>query len=81
MKTGLFISLSPLLVVVLGGSLLMLAEAFSHHREEHDARNAGPSSELAIGTMLTLFTGRSSRPSSRSSAPRPSTAARTSRPG
>ena len=57
MKTGLLLSLSPLLVVVLGGSLLMLAEAFSHHREEHEARNAGPSSELALGTMLTLFAG------------------------
>jgi NADH-quinone oxidoreductase subunit N len=56
-KTGLFLSISPLLVVVLGGALLMLAEAFSHHREEHDARNAGPSSELAFGTAITLFVG------------------------
>ncbi len=57
MKTGLLLSISPLLVVVLGGALLMLAEAFSHHREEHDSRNAGPSSELALGTAITLFTG------------------------
>ena len=57
MKTGLLLSISPLLVVVLGGALLMLAEAFSHHREEHDSRSAGPSSELALGTAITLFTG------------------------
>lgn len=57
MKTGLLLSISPLLVVVLGGALLMLAEAFSHHREEHDSRNAGPSSELSLGTAITLFTG------------------------
>jgi NADH-quinone oxidoreductase subunit N len=56
-KTGLFLSISPLLVVVLGGVLLMLAEAFSHHREEHDSRSAGPSSELALGTAITLFAG------------------------
>ncbi len=57
MKTGLYLSISPLLVVALGGALLMLAEAFSHHREEHESRSAGPSSELALGTAITLFTG------------------------
>jgi len=56
-KTGLYLAISPLLVVVLGGALLMLTEAFSHHREEHDARDAGPSSALAFGTAITLFTG------------------------
>ena len=57
MKTGLYLSISPLLVVALGGALLMLAEAFSHHREEHESRSEGPSSSLAAGTALTLFTG------------------------
>src|SRR5690348_11923029 len=35
----------------------MLAEAFSHRREEHADRAAGPSSEIAIGTAITLFAG------------------------
>jgi NADH-quinone oxidoreductase subunit N len=56
-KTGLYLSISPILVVALGGLLLMLAEAFSHRREEHEARDAGPSSEIAIGTAITLFAG------------------------
>ena len=50
-------AISPLLVVALGGVLLMLAEAFSHRREESDERNAGPSSELALGTAVTLLAG------------------------
>ena len=57
MKLGLYLSISPLLVVALGGALLMLAEAFSHHREEHESRSEGPSSSLALGTAITLFTG------------------------
>ena len=57
MKLGLYLSISPLLVLALGGALLMLAEAFSHHREEHESRSEGPSSSLAAGTALTLFTG------------------------
>ena len=54
---GLYIGLSPLLVVTLGGLLLMVAEAFSHRREEGDVRTNGPSSDLAIGTAITLFAG------------------------
>ncbi|MEP7120704.1 MAG: NADH-quinone oxidoreductase subunit N [Byssovorax sp.] len=57
MKLGLYLSISPLLVVALGGALLMLAEAFSHHREEHETRSEGPSASLAFGTAITLFTG------------------------
>ncbi len=57
MKPGLYLSISPLLVLALGGALLMLAEAFSHHREEHESRSEGPSSSLAAGTAITLFTG------------------------
>ena len=57
MKPGLYLAISPLLVLALGGALLMLAEAFSHHREEHESRSEGPSSSLAAGTAITLFTG------------------------
>jgi NADH-quinone oxidoreductase subunit N len=57
MSFGVYLSISPMLVVALGGVLLMLAEAFSHRREEGDARSTGPSSELAIGTAITLFAG------------------------
>jgi NADH-quinone oxidoreductase subunit N len=54
---NVFLALSPLLVVVLGGLLLMIAEAFSHRREEGDARETGPSSELALGTAITFMAG------------------------
>ena len=57
MKLGTYIGLSPLLLVVLGGALLMLSEAFSHRREEGDDRHSGPSSDLATGTAITLFAG------------------------
>jgi len=57
MKLGVYIGLSPLLVVTLGGLLLMVAEAFSHRREEGDVRHNGPSSDLAIGTAIALFAG------------------------
>ena len=57
MKPGLYLAISPLLVLALGGALLMLAEAFSHHREEHESRSEGPSSSLAAVTAITLFTG------------------------
>jgi NADH-quinone oxidoreductase subunit N len=57
MKIGAYVGLSPLLLVVLGGTLLMVAEAFSHRREEGDVRHTGPSSDLAIGTAITLFAG------------------------
>jgi NADH-quinone oxidoreductase subunit N len=54
---NLFFALSPLLIVSLGGTLLMIAEAFSHHREEGDGRSHGPSSEMALGTAITLTAG------------------------
>lgn len=57
MNPTAFIPLAPLLVVVLGGVLLMLAEAFSHRREESDVRASGPSSEIALGTAITLGAG------------------------
>ncbi len=57
MKLGLCIGLSPLLVIILGGLLLMVSEALSHRREEGDVRHSGPSSDLAIGTAITLFAG------------------------
>ena len=49
--------IAPLLVVSFGGLLLMIAEAFSKHREESDGRKSGPSSELALATAVTLFAG------------------------
>ncbi|HVK68502.1 MAG TPA: NADH-quinone oxidoreductase subunit N [Polyangium sp.] len=59
MSTGLFLGLSPLLIVSLGGLLLMVAEAFSKRRvdETSDDRDAGPSSELSLGTAVTLLAG------------------------
>ena len=57
MKLGLYIGLSPLLVIVVGGLLLMVTEALSHRREESDVRESGPSSDLALGTAITLFAG------------------------
>jgi NADH-quinone oxidoreductase subunit N len=52
-----FLAVSPLLVVSLGGVLLMVAEAYSRRREEADARHEGPSSEIALGTAITMFAG------------------------
>lgn len=58
MKTDALIAASPLLVIALGGLLLMVAEAFTkRHREEHESRSAGPSSDLAMGTAITLLAG------------------------
>lgn len=57
MRSAIYLAISPLLVVALGGLLLMVAEAFSRRREEGDARHTGPSSELSIGTAITLFAG------------------------
>src|SRR4051812_28265578 len=57
MNLSIFLALSPFLVVTLGGLLLMIAEAFSHRREEGDVRSSGPSSELALGTAITLGAG------------------------
>jgi NADH-quinone oxidoreductase subunit N len=57
MNTGVYLALSPLLIVVLGGLLLMVSEAFSHRREEGDVRHSGPSSDLAVGAAITLFAG------------------------
>jgi NADH-quinone oxidoreductase subunit N len=57
MSTGVYLANAPLLIVVLGGLLLMIAEAFSHRREEGDTRHSGPSSDLAVGSAITLFAG------------------------
>ncbi len=51
------LGIAPLLVVAGGGALLMIAEAFTKRREESDARSAGPSSEMALATAVTLFVG------------------------
>ncbi|WP_437787030.1 NADH-quinone oxidoreductase subunit N [Sorangium sp. So ce1097] len=57
MSYGPFLAVSPLIVVSLGGMLLMLAEAFSRRREESHERAAGPSSDIALGTAITLLAG------------------------
>ncbi|HVY45508.1 MAG TPA: NADH-quinone oxidoreductase subunit N [Minicystis sp.] len=57
MNYDAYLGLSPILVLALGGVLLMMAEAFSHRREEGDVRENGPSSEIALGTAITLFAG------------------------
>jgi NADH-quinone oxidoreductase subunit N len=54
---GAFLGVAPLLVVAFGGALLMVAEAFTKRREESEERSAGPSSELALATAITLFAG------------------------
>ncbi len=66
MNTNMFLAASPILVVVLGGCLLMLAEAFSRKTVTASAVAAGatldddangPSSDLAMGSAITLFAG------------------------
>ena len=56
----LILGLAPILVVVVGGSLLMLAEAFSKVARRGGARGEGEdgaSNDLAIGAAVTLFAG------------------------
>ncbi len=58
MNLGVFLAVAPLLVVSLGGALLMLSEALTKRTiEEGDLREQGPSSELALGTTVTLLAG------------------------
>lgn len=57
MSYGILLALSPVLVITLGGLLLMITEAFSHRREETAGRTEGPSSDLAMGTFITLLAG------------------------
>jgi NADH-quinone oxidoreductase subunit N len=57
MNWGPFLGASPLLVVSIGGLLLMVAEAFSHRREEAEERGQGPSADLALATALTMGAG------------------------
>lgn len=59
MSFDLFLGLSPILVLVVGGSLLMLAEAFAKKAGtpeslEGDAER-GPSSETALGSAIALL--------------------------
>ena len=62
MNLGVYLAVSPMLIVAVGGVLLMIAEAFSHRRESHpgepgDERAHGPSSELALGTAIAMLAG------------------------
>lgn len=51
---GVYLALSPLLLITFGGCGLMLAEAFSRLR--HDAvEGQSPSSDLALGSAVVLF--------------------------
>lgn len=51
----LLLAISPILVVVLGGALLMLSEAFGKKRS--DDGEGGASVDLALGTTVTLVAG------------------------
>jgi len=58
MNPEIFLGMSPLLVVSLGGVLLMVAEALGKRRfDQVDDRASGPSGELSIGTTITLLAG------------------------
>jgi NADH-quinone oxidoreductase subunit N len=50
---GVYIALSPLLILVLGGCGLMLAEAFGRFSDE--SNKDGPSSELSLGSAVCLL--------------------------
>lgn len=50
---GVYIALSPLLILVLGGCGLMLAEAFGNFSET--SSKEGPSAELSLGSTVCLL--------------------------
>jgi NADH-quinone oxidoreductase subunit N len=54
---GVYIALSPLLLIAFGGCGLMLAEAFSNFREEagQGHEHTGPSADLALPSAICLF--------------------------
>jgi NADH-quinone oxidoreductase subunit N len=52
---GVYIALSPLLIVALGGCGLMLAEAFGRFGTRADNPKHGPSSELSLITAVCLM--------------------------
>ncbi len=53
MSDSVFFAIAPLLVVSLGGLLLMMTEVFATRRADAD----GPSSDLAMGTFITMLAG------------------------
>ncbi len=53
MTFELLLALSPILVIVLGGTLLMLTESIGPKRAEGDSDSSG----VALGTAITLFAG------------------------
>ncbi len=55
MTKEMFLALSPILIIVLGGSLLMLTEAFGGTKKAGEKDQ--PSSEVALGTAITLLAG------------------------
>jgi len=52
MTDSVFMALAPILLVSFGGLALMLTEVFAKRRA-----GAGPSSELALGTFITMLAG------------------------
>ncbi len=52
--TDLMLALAPILVVLLGGALLMMAEVFARKKTDEPAE---PSSDIALGTAVTLLAG------------------------
>lgn len=53
MSDSVFVALAPMLLVAAGGLLLMMTEVFG----KRQANAEGPSSDLALGTFVTLTTG------------------------
>ena len=53
MTDSVFVALAPILIVAFGGVALMMTEVFAKRRME----SAGPSSDLALGTFVTLGAG------------------------
>ncbi|MBW2525707.1 MAG: NADH-quinone oxidoreductase subunit N [Deltaproteobacteria bacterium] len=53
MTDSVFVALAPMLLVIAGGLMLMLAEVFGKRRTD----GTGPSTDLALGTFVTLTAG------------------------
>ncbi len=56
MSFEMMLALSPVLVIVLGGTLLMLTESFGGKKDK-EGENVGESTGVALGTAMTLFAG------------------------
>ncbi|MSP25880.1 MAG: NADH-quinone oxidoreductase subunit N [Myxococcales bacterium] len=57
MTDSVFVALAPILVVAFGGLGLMLTEVLSRRPAREGNHESGPSSDLALGTFVTMATG------------------------